>query len=59
MSERFDIELAKRLYRYTALTPEETVKLLEWGYHNDCLQRPRESTENYLMRLRRTKTLKQ
>ena len=55
--ERFDLDLAKRLYRHVSMTPEEAVKLFEWGYLNDCLQRRLESNEHYLERLRRTKVL--
>ena len=55
--EKFDIELAKRLYKRAAMTPEEATALFEWGYHNNCLQRRLESNEFYLIRLQRTKAL--
>ena len=55
--EHFDLELAKKLYKRASMTPDEATALFEWGYLNDCLQRPLESTDNYLERLRRTKVL--
>ena len=57
-AEKFDIELAKRLYKRASMTPEEAEALFTWGYLNDCLQRRLESNEFYLERLRRTKALR-
>ena len=55
--DKFDPELARRLYKRASMTPEEAEALFTWGYHNNCLQRPLESNERYLERLRRTKAL--
>lgn len=55
--ERFDLDLAKRLYRHASINPEKAEALFTWGNLNDCLQRTHESAENYLIRLRRTKAL--
>ena len=55
--ERFDLELAKRLYKRASMTPEEAEALFTWGYQNNCLQRRLESNDFYLERLRRTKVL--